>query len=218
MLVVRPILFLIVFASGIVTVCAAALMLFVLLTASGSPGEISGACRNTSLDLESPESPGLRDVVTDPALALTWQERWDAFRSGVDAGQGTRISFEESEMTSRAAKYIADEDIPLKHITICFYDREAEARATAEIPGVRDIPVLGGVFDTEVRARGRIDLSGEHPRIDITSLEAGRLPGFASGLVEGDFESLINSRLAELTLSRSYDVAFREARADISVK
>jgi hypothetical protein len=170
------------------------------LASSGGPDDPAGACRNSELDLESPESPGLRDVVTDPALAQTWQERWDAFRSEVDAGQGIRITFEESEVASRATRWLGDEDIPLKRVTICFYDGEAEARATAEVPVVSDIPFLGGIFETEVTARGNIDLSGEHPRIEITGLDAGKLPGFATGRVENDIESLINDQLAELTL------------------
>ena len=218
MLVARPFLLLLVFAAGFLSFVAAGLLVFALLASSGGPDDPVGACRNSELDLESPESPGLRDVVTDPALAQTWQERWNAFRSEVDAGQGISITFEESEVTSRATRWLGDEDIPLKRVTICFYDGEAEARATAEVPGVRDVPFIGGVFDTEVRVRGRIDLSGDHPRIDITSMDAGKLPGFATGLVEDDIESLLKRQLEELTLSHAYDVTFRETQDEITVR
>jgi hypothetical protein len=218
LLVARPFLLLLVFVAGFLTFVAAGLLVFALLASSGGPDDPVGACRNTELDLESPESPGLRDVVTDPALAQTWQERWNAFRSEVDAGQGISITFEESEVTSRATRWLGDEDIPLKRVTICFYDGEAEARATAEVPVVSDIPFLGGIFETEVAARGNIDLSGEHPRIDITGLDAGKLPGFATGLVEDDIESLLNGQLEELTLSRAYDITFRETQAEITAR
>lgn len=218
MLVARPFLFLLVFAAGSLTFVAAGLLIFALLAGSGGPDDPAGVCRNRELDLESPESPGLRDVVTDPALAQQWQERWDAFQAQLDAGEGAGITFEESEMTSRATQWLAAEDIPLKRVTICFYDGEGEARATAEVPVVSDIPLLGGIFETEVGARGSIDLSGEHPRIDITKLDAGALPGFATGLVEGDIESLVNDRLAEMSLGRIYDVTFRETQAEITVR
>lgn len=218
MLVARPILFLLVFATGSLTFVAAALLIFALLAGSGGPDDPAGACRNSEIDLESPESPGLRDVVTDPKLAQHWQERWDAFQAQLDAGEGISITFEESEMTSRATAWLAAEDVPLKRVTICFYDGAAEARATAEVPVVSDIPLLGGIFETEVRARGAIDLSGEHPRIDITGLDAGALPGLATSLVEDDIESLVNDQLAELTMSRVYDATFRETQAEITVR
>lgn len=218
MLVARPILFLLVFAAGSLTFVAAALLIFALLAGSGGADDPAGACRNTEIDLESPESPGLRDVTTDPSLAQKWQERWDSFLYQVETGQGIGVTFEESEMTSRATQWLAAEDIPLKRVTICFYDGEAEARATAEVPVVSDIPLLGGVFETEVRARGAIDMSGEHPRIDITELDAGALPGLAASLVEDDLEGLVNDQLAELTLSRVYDVTFRETQAEITAR
>jgi hypothetical protein len=218
LLVARPFLFLFLFTAGSLTFIAAGLLIFALLAGSGGPDDPAGACRNSELDLESPESPGLRDVVTDPALAQHWQERWDAFQAQINAGEGVSITFEESELTSRATQWLGAEDIPLKRVTICFYGGEAEARATAEVPVVSDIPFLGGIFETEVGARGSIDLSGEHPRIDITSLDAGALPGFTTGLVEDDIESLINDQLAELTLGRLYDVTFRESQAEITVR
>ena len=218
MLVARPFLLLFVFATGSLTFVAAGLLIFALLASSGGPDDPAGACRNSELDLESPESPGLRDVITDPALSQQWQARWDAFRAQAEFGQPLSVTFEEGEVTSRATEWLSAEDIPLKRVTICFYEGEAEARATAEVPVVSDIPFLGGLFETEVGARGSIDLSGEHPRIDITSLDAGDLPGFTTGLVEDDIESLINGQLAELTLGRVYDVTFRETQAEISVR
>ena len=218
MLVARPLLFLLVFAAGSLTFVAAALLVFAFLASSGGPDDSAGVCRNSELDLESPESPGLREVVTDPAFAQKWQERWDAFQAQLDAGETISITFEESEMTSRATSWLAAGDIPLKRVTICFYDGEAEARATAEVPVVSGIPLLGDVFETDVSARGSIDLSGQHPRIDITDLDAGSLPGIATGLVEADIEGLINDHLAELTLDRLYEVTFRETQAEITVR
>lgn len=209
-----PVRFLALFVAGSLTFATAGLLVFAVLASVGGPDEPAGSCRNTEFDLESPESPMHRVVKTDPALAQLWQVRWDAFRA--ESAAGTIL--EESEMTSRASEWLAGEGVPLKRVTICFYDGEAEARATAEVPGANDIPLLGGAFETEVSGRGTIDLSGEHPRIAITELDAGSLPGFATGLVKGDIESLVNAELAKLTLDRAYDVTFTETRARISVR
>ena len=210
----KPFLTLALFVAGSLTFVVAGVVLFAVLASSGGPDEPVGTCRNSGASPGSVPLPSLRDIATTPALAQAWQERWDAFRSE----QGASVAFEESDVTSRADEWLEDEDVPLKHVTVCFYDGEAEARATAEVPGASDIPLLGGAFETEVSARGTIDLSGEHPRIDITDLDAGSLPGFATGMLEDDLESLVNDELDRLTLDRAYDVTFTETRAEITAR
>lgn len=212
----KPFLTLALFVAGSLTFVVAGVVIFAVLASSGGPDEPVGTCRNRGSGPGSVPLPSLRDVATTPALAQAWQERWDAFRAAT-AGQGS-IEFQESDVTSRADEWLDDEDVPLKHVTVCFYDGEAEARATAEVPGASDIPLLGGVFETEVSARGTIDLSGEHPRIDITDLDAGSLPGLATGLLEDDLEFLVNDELDRFTLDRTYDVTFTETRAEISAR
>ena len=207
----KPFVLLALFIAGSLTVVVAGVVIFAILAASGGSDEPAGACRAGG----DGASDDLRDVQTDPALAQTWQERWDAFRAQAASGS---ISFGESEVTSRANEWLDDEDIPLKKITVCFHNGEAEARATAEVPVAGDIPLFGGAFETDVSARGTIDLSGEHPRIDITDIDAGSLPGFATGLVEDDIESLVNEELEQFTLNRPYDVSFTETQAEIAVR
>lgn len=209
----KPFLTLALFVAGSLTFVVAGVVIFGILAASGGPDEPAGTCR-AGVDGGAQGSDDLRDVLTDPALAQAWQERWDAFR----AEQEASVAFEESDVTSRADEWLEDEDVPLKHVTVCFYDGEAEARATAEVPGASDVPLIGGVFETEVSARGTIDLSGEHPRIDITDLDAGSLPGFATGMLEDDLESLVNDELEKLTLDRTYDVTFTETHAEITAR
>lgn len=213
----KPVVFLALFIAGSLTFVVAGVVIFAVLAASGGPDEPAGACRYREIKPDSPDSPALRNVITDPVLAQTWQERWEAYRAEA-AGQGAAITFDESEVTSRAREWLDDEDIPLTKVTVCFYEGQVEARATAEVPVASDIPLLGGAFETEVSARGTIDLSGEHPRIDITGIDAGSLPGFATGLVEDDIESLVNDELAHLTLEHAYDVTFTETRAEIAIR
>ena len=210
----KPFLILALFVAGSLTFIVAGVVIFGILAGSGGPDEPPGTCRNPGSGPGSVPLPALRDLATTAALAQAWQERWDSFR----AQQGASVAFEESDVTSRADQWLKDEDVPLKHVTVCFYDGEAEARATAEVPGASDIPLFGGVFETEVSARGTIDLSGEHPRIDFTDLDAGSLPGFATGPLEDDLESLVNDELDKLTLDRPYNVTFTETRAEISVR
>src|SRR5512145_868703 len=103
----KPFVLLALFIAGSLTVVVAGVVIFGILAASGGPDEPSGACRARG----DGASDDLRDVQTDPVLAQTWQERWDAFRA--QAANET-ITFDESEVTSRANEWLDDEDIPLE--------------------------------------------------------------------------------------------------------
>jgi hypothetical protein len=209
MLVAKPVLFLAVLFGGLATVAAGALLAAYVLAASGQPGDPPGVCRGRVLDT----GPPLREVVADPSLAEHWQARWEEFREALEAGE---ITFEESEATSRAAAFLRETGAPLSDVTICFYEGEAEARAKANLPLLSNLPLIGGIFDTNVRVRGRIDLTGQHPRISVAQLEAGQLPGFIAGAVQDDAERLVNERLKRLELAQDYGVAFHEGQVQIT--
>lgn len=198
-------------------------VVFVLVTglilgilASGDAGEPAGKCRNSTFDLESPTSVGLRDAITDPALATQFQQRWDAFEAQLDAGSAASVTFEEGELTSRVSQWLDDTDAALKNVTICIYAGKAEARATAEIPYLAKIPLLGSVYETDVRILGRIDLSGEHPEITVIELDAGHIPDWAVNPIQSDLEDIVNHRLADYDIEHDYAVTYREGQLEIS--
>jgi hypothetical protein len=184
--------------------------------ASGDAGDPPGICRNSDINFESATSPGSRDVVTDPALAAQFQQRWDEFQAQLDAGSPASVTFEEGELTSRADQWIEDTGAPMQDLTICIYDGKAEARGTAAIPYVADIPLLGGVFETDVRLTGRIDLGGDHPEIIIVNFEAGDIPDWASDPIQDDIEEVVNSRLDDHDIEHVYTVAYREGQLEIT--
>ena len=186
------------------------------ILASGDAGEPVGKCRNSDFDLESPTSVGLRDVVTDPALAAQFQQRWDAFEAQLDAGSPASVTFEEGELTSRVSQWVDDTDASLKDVTICIYDGKADARATAEIPYLAAVPFVGSVYETTVRVLGRIDLSGEHPEITTIELDAGDIPAWAVDPIQDDLEEIVNDRLADYDIEHDYTVTYREGQLEIS--
>jgi hypothetical protein len=198
------------------------LVVFVLVTgailgilASGNLGDPPGKCRNSTFDLESATSPGLRDALTSPELAAQFQQRWDAFQAQLDAGSPASVTFEEGELTSRVAQWVDETDAALRDVTICIYDSKAEARATAEIPYLARLPLLGSVYETDVRVLGRIDLSGEHPEIAVIELDAGDIPDWAADPIQGDLEDIVNGRLADYDIEHDYTVAYREGQLEI---
>ena len=184
--------------------------------ASGDAGEPPRKCRNSEIDLESATSPVLRDVLTDPALAQQWQQRWDAFEAQLDSGSPASVTFEEGEVTSRAAQWVDETGAPLEDVTICFYDGVVEARGHAEIPVLADAPIIGGAFESDVRVLGRIDLGSEHPQITIAEFSAGDLPDWATDPVQEDIEEIVNDRLAAYDTDHTYTVTYREGQIEIT--
>ena len=186
------------------------------ILASGSVGEAAGKCRNVELNLENPGSPGLRDALTNADLADQWQTRWDGFNATLDSGAAGGVTFEEGEATSRVARWIDETDAPLSEVTVCFYDGTAEARGHVNIPILNDVPLIGGVFETDVRVLGRIELGGDHPRIRIAEMDAGDFPDWMSDPIKDDIEEIVNDRLANLTIKHQYTVTFRESQMEIT--
>ena len=192
-------------AVGVIT---AGVAFFVLTREDLGP---AGACRNA---LTGEERPVQRDV----AYAETFQQTWNSVASQIEAGATeVTLGFSESEVTSRAAAYLDERDAPLDNLVICFHDGLAEARADIEVPGASGLPVIGGLFDTTVRVTGTLDLASEHPRLVLTDLDAGSLPGFIEDELRGDVEQEINYRLAGLTIRYNYtSLVFTEGAATIT--
>jgi hypothetical protein len=184
--------------------------------ASGDAGDPPGSCQNSDPNPEDASSPGAREVVTDPGLAAQFQTRWDEFQAQLDAGNPASVTFEESELTSRAQQWVDETDAPLDDVTICIYDGIAEARAVADIPYASEVPVIGGVYETNVRATGRIDLSGENPEVVIVDFEAGDIPEWATDPIQDDIEEAINDRLADYDIVHDYTVTYREGQLEIA--
>ncbi len=195
-------------------IAAAVLGLVVIAVLASSGGSGSGdACR--------PPGAGdnaARPVTRDAETAALFQQRWDDLKfQALTGGVALSATFSESEVTSRASQYLEERDAPLKDVLVCFHEGQAEARARAEVPSLGDIPLLGGLFDTNVRIAGSIDLLDEHPRLVIESLEAGSLPGFLEDAVRDEAQDAVNDRLTDLDVDLSYSVTFREGEAEVSI-
>ncbi len=157
-----------------------------------------------------------RRVTSTEALAGQWQQRWEALPALILSGQATSITFDESEVTSRANQFLREKDAPVKDVLICFHAGSAEAKAKADIPALSDVPLIGGLFEAHVRVAGAAVLSGPNPRIELQEIDAGRLPGAATDALRDRLQDEINSRLAGLTLDYPYAVTFSEGRVTLT--
>ena len=180
---------------AIVTVVAAAVIFAgvnVILAFTGGPG----AC-----------TPGGGTITINDASAQAFQVKWDALDAQLDAGTPSSVPLNESEVTSRADQYIRDEtDVDFEDMRVCIHDGFGEATGSLEA-------FLG--VDTEVKIKGTIDLSGDHPVAKIDDIEIGNVPGFITNAIEGLVEDAVDEALEEIDLKHTYTPTLTEGEAQI---
>ena len=163
----------------------------VILAFSGGPG---------------PCNPG-GPITVDAASAAKFQEKWDAFDIILDGRSPSSVTFNESEVTSRADQYIRDEtDVDFKDIRICIHDGFGEATGSLEA-------ILG--LDTDVKISGTLDLTGDHPVAKDVDIDIGNVPGFITDAIEGFVDDAIDEALEDIELSHTYTPALTEGEAKI---
>ncbi len=189
----------IVVAAGVLTVAAA--ITYSLIQTDGTYE--TGVCKNPSGEV--------RQIDSNASLASDFDVTWDQL-----GAPSLQITLTESEVTSRADELLGD-DLPVDEITICFHDGYAEAFAHGELPVLGGIPLIGGIFDSSVRARGSVDFDGPFARLTITEFDIDDIPGFIDDRLRDEIERETNEALATLPLKFNYQVTFEEGRAIVSV-
>ena len=145
-------------------------------------------------------------VQHDPALAAAFQSKLDGVIAALEAGQPVSVSFSNDEVSSRATTYLAGQRALIEDVTVCFEPGLARASATfADLLG----------RDVTVQVEGSVDLSGDHPRLQLSSVKAGKLPlvGPLRDLVESRINDVLDDLPLDHTLnvSSDYDAALVEA-------
>ena len=154
-----------------------------------------------------PCTAGGGPITVDAANATAFQEKWDAFDIILDGGSPSSVTFNESEVTSRADQYIRDEtDVDFKDIRICIHDGFGEATGSLEA-------ILG--LDTDVKISGTLDLTGDHPVAKDVDIDIGNVPGFITDAIEGFVDDAIDEALEDIELSHTYTPALTEGEAQI---
>ena len=181
---------------GAILAVVAAAVIFaginVILAFSGGPGDCT---------------PGGGPITVSGANAQAFQDKWDAFDAQLDGGAPSSVTFNESEISSRADQYITDEtDVDFKNVRVCIHDGFGEGTGT--------LGVLLGV-DTKVKIKGTMDLSGDHPVAKIDDIEIGNVPGFITGAIEGLVEDAVDEVVKEIDLKHTYTPTLTEGDARI---
>ncbi len=201
------------FISLLMTIAAifvAVIVLFSLLT-SGDLGPQDG-CKD-------PDTGDIRSIPLSDALAGEFDQAWDAANAAVDGGQAeASFTLTEAQVSSRANSFLEAGDAPVTEVTVCFHDGSAEARAKVEVPTLATLPLVGSVFEPDVKAAGNVDFRGERPSLDLTELDAGGLPGFIEDAIKDRAEDEVNKLLDDLQLDHAYSLTFTEGQIQVTVR
>ena len=178
--------------SAITGVVVLVVVLTALAAFVGSPGECDS---------------GDREVEVSSALAQQLQDKLDDFDEQLDAGQAASFTFDESEATSRGREFLEEKNAPIEDLKVCFNGERVSASGKLDA-------VLG--LDVRVKVSGRVNFSGEHPRVDDLDIDLGGVPGFITGGLEGLIEDVINDQLDHIDVEHQLEITFGEGTATLS--
>jgi len=165
----------------------------VILAFSGGPGPCTPS--------------GDPPITVNADNAAMFQEKWDAFDVILDGGSPSSVTFNESEVTSRADQYIrAETDVDFEDVRVCIHDGFGEATGKLEA-------ILG--LETKVKIKGNLDLSGDHPEARDLEIDIGNVPGFITNAIEGFVEDAVDEALEDIDLSHTYTPTLTEGNAQI---
>jgi hypothetical protein len=150
---------------------------------------------------------GDRQVESSPALADQLQAKLDGLQAQLDAGEAASITFDESEATSRASRFLDEKNAPISGLRICLNPDGPSASGGLDA-------VLG--LDVTAKVSGHIFLDTEHPRVEDVDIDVGAVPGFAAGGFEGAVEDVINDQLEHISLDHQLTITFGEGTATLS--
>lgn len=149
-----------------------------------------------------------RPIVFSEAAAASYQTAWDGFQATLDSGQAATVTFNETEVSSRAQQWLDERESRITELRICF--TEGGAGASAKL----DVPFMPG--DIDVLVRGTLILTGDHVEVDIDEVEVGGLPGPLNDPVQSFVDDVIEDETIDLELERDYQLAFSEGSVTVS--
>ncbi len=180
---------------GLVSTLLTLLVLVVLVTGvlayTGGPGDCT---------------PGGGAIEISDSQAASFDQKWDQLDASLSGGSPATISLTESEISSRAQRYINDHSgADISDVRVCLHDGKGEVSGKADA-------FLGSV---KFRVSGTADLTGDHPRAEFDDIEVGNVPGTVIAPFENVVEDAIQQLLDDINLKHSYVPALSEGKADI---
>ena len=153
-------------------------------------------------------TPGGGPIVVSDALSDAFQQKWDQFDATLDAGSPASVTFNESEVTSRAVNWINNEGGPdFDNAQVCIHDGFGEATGTLNGPGFLDVKFM---------IRGTVELVDDRLFTVIEDVDIGNIPDPLTSWFEGQADGPIEEGLDNLGLEpHTYTVILTEGSVTV---
>ena len=185
-------------AIGITTTIFVAVVIFAAVNTILAFSDGPGVC-----------TPGGGPITVNAANAEKFDQKWDDFDAVLDGGSPSSVTFNESELSSRADRYFREEKgIDFRDVRVCIHDGYAEATGTLDA-------ILG--LEVEVKLKGTMDLTGDTPEVEIDDIEFGKVPGWLVDIADAILgaEGDIDDGLDDIELKHTYAPSLTEGEAQI---
>jgi hypothetical protein len=181
--------------SGFLVIIIFGIGLAAVLMLTGKPGICDNPPLRVGRDL---------DPAPSPDLAAQLDARWDQFSADIKSQQAV-FQATESEVTSRARRYVDDEDVPVEDVFV-YYCGDGKGQLAGRV----DVAGLGANFV----ATGTLVLGGEQPVVEIDSVDVGNMPGFVADAV---LELLLDADARRLELDENLlDFSIADGLAELT--
>lgn len=150
-------------------------------------------------------TPGGGTIEINDAQAQAFDQKWDQLDASLDAGNSTSISLSESEVSSRADRYLREKGGDVSDIRVCIHN------GFGEVTGKVDASVSKAKF----KVKGNVDLTGDHPDLNFDDIEVGNVPGAVIGPFENLVEDALQEVLDDINLKHSYTPTLQEGSVTI---
>jgi len=150
----------------------------------------------------APCTPGGGPITVSAANADAFDGKWDGFNATLDGGSAAAVNFNESEISSFVDREVGS---PFSDPLVCIHDGYGEGTATFEVLG----------FDSKIKVKGNMDLTGAHPVANVDNIEVGNVPDFLVDVVKGLVESAIDDETAKVDLDHPMTPTLTEGDAKL---
>ena len=151
-----------------------------------------------------PCTPGGGTITISASNANLFNDKWDSFDAILDGGSISLVTFNESEISSRANEFAEEKGGNVRDIRVCIHDGFGEVTGTLD--------AFGGI-NADFRASGSARLNGLHPEVDFIDIEIGNIPGFLVDPFQSLFEDAIEELLENIDLKHLYTPTLTEGQA-----
>jgi len=150
----------------------------------------------------APCTPGGGPIAVSAANADAFDTKWDAFNATLDGGSAAAVNFNESEISSFVDREVGS---PFSGPQVCIHDGYGEGTATFEVLG----------FDSKIKVKGNMDLTGAHPVANVDNIEVGNVPDFLVDVVKGLVEDAIDEETGKVDLDHPMTPTLTEGDAKL---